>query len=1013
MQITNTQSFEVVFTFVKHPYFGVLVEANAVLLLPSGEYSLSFQRIREKTCEYYGLNSEQTEAVKIMEDFEVEAVMKRFYKGTKKLRPADFLLKHYTPEIHKEVRVYIEKRFAKILQLIKNYPLFWTGKVGQATWNPVAYSEEAATVLFHFRRDETGTRYFITVRQGSDKVKIFENESELLVGKPAWLLTEDRLLQFPGHVDGNKIRPFLSKPYIHVDPKHEDSYMDKFVKPLLENHDVFAVGFDIVTEQHQAVPSLRLMKSFGEKDYVALYFRYGNWNFPYHVNKRVNVSLEKKDNSYLFHRVRRSFNWENERIEMLRELGLENADGSLFVLQGANQNYELVEWLNRNHETLSRAGFEIQQETSEVQFFLGAVSLDVRVNQTNDWFDVLAVVRFGNFEIPFIRLRRHILDRKREFVLPDGTVAIIPDEWFARFGKIAHLGEVEGEAFRLRNIHFSLLEDLGDLVQTDENKRGWDNLLKDHSIPEYPLPAGLKAELRSYQEQGYHWIRFLHEHKIGALLADDMGLGKTIQTLAVLQHYANVRKEKLQEGLRKKSKTVMEVLPDAEEMDTAATQIGLFDAAPIAIKSAKKNNSAGDSETEKVSGPCIVIAPKSLLYNWQSEAKRFCPELRVLLYSGMLRHRLLSQFAQCDIIITSYGTLRNDIEELSRIPFKCVVIDESQAIKNPSSQTARSLVRIQSEHRLALTGTPIENTLLDVWSQMNFLNPGLLGSYGYFEKTFIRPIEKNTDPKRVRELRRILDPFIMRRTKKQVARELPEKIEKVHYCEMTADQAELYDKVKSQYRNEILEHVQQVGMARSRLKIFNGLMHLRQLALNPVLKDDEYEGYSGKDEEIRHMLLRAVEGGHKVLLFSQFVSYLRVFSEMLNAEGIPYCYLDGSMDTPQRQKEIVRFQEDKGVKVFLLSLRAGNSGLNLTAADYVFLADPWWNPFTMRQAEDRAHRIGQEKTVFSYKFITKNTIEEKILALQQKKTELAGSIIPDEDSVLASLDVAELEELLN
>jgi SNF2 family DNA or RNA helicase len=373
---------------------------------------------------------------------------------------------------------------------------------------------------------------------------------------------------------------------------------------------------------------------------------------------------------------------------------------------------------------------------------------------------------------------------------------------------------------------------------------------------------------------------------------------------------------------------------------------------------------------------------------------------------------LLGKFNQADLVIMSYGTMRNDIEELEKMQFRLVVIDESQAIKNPTSLTSRSLLKVNAKYRLALTGTPIENTLLDVWSQMNFLNRGLLGSYGYFEKNFIRPIEKTSDVRQTVELKRILDPFVLRRTKKQVAKELPPKIEKVHYCEMTPEQAECYEKVKSQYRNEILEHVNQVGMARSRLKIFNGLMHLRQLALNPLLKEDDFEGQSGKDDEIRRMLQRALEGGHKILLFSQFVSYLAVFEEMLQADGIPYSYLDGSMDEKERVAAIDRFQENPEVKVFLLSLRAGNSGLNLTAADYVFLADPWWNPFTMRQAEDRAHRIGQDRTVFSYKFITKNTIEEKILALQQRKTSLAESIIPDEDSVLAGLDIKELEDLL-
>jgi SNF2 family DNA or RNA helicase len=295
---------------------------------------------------------------------------------------------------------------------------------------------------------------------------------------------------------------------------------------------------------------------------------------------------------------------------------------------------------------------------------------------------------------------------------------------------------------------------------------------------------------------------------------------------------------------------------------------------------------------------------------------------------------------------------------------------------------------------------------------MNFLNPGLLGSYTYFEKQFIRPIEKSANPKKAEELKKFIDPFVLRRTKGQVMKELPPKVEKIHFCEMNSQQEELYEKVKSQYRNEILNHVNQVGINKSRLKIFNGLMHLRQLALNPILKDHEYEGSSGKDDEITRMMIRAIDNGHKILLFSQFVGYLKNIGQILKDQNIQYCYLDGSMDEKERADQIDLFQNDDTIRVFLLSLRAGNSGLNLTAADYVFLADPWWNPFTMKQAEDRAHRIGQDKTVMSYKFITKNTIEEKILALQLKKTKLAESIIPDEDTIINNINVEELEDLL-
>jgi len=1001
MEVTNNQAYDVVFTFVKHPYFGMLVEANAVLMLPSGEYSLTYQRIREKNAAYYRLNSEQTEAVNIIEEFEAEAIMKRFYKGSKRLRPAEFFLKHYDENLHKEVRNFIEKRMLKVLELIKNYPLFISGKAGEATDKPLQYSEDPASLLFHFRRDEAGTNYFITIKQGTEKVEFYNNESVVLTSQPSWLLTPGGLYHFPKHIDGSKIRPFLSKKFIHVEPRNEMVYMEKFVKPLLENHDVFAKGFQIVTEHFQASPVLKLLSDFGSQIYIALYFHYGNWNFPYHVNKRVNVSVEKTADSFLFHRLRRSFNWEAEKISYLKDQGLENVEGSLFTLSNCEENYKIIEWLNSNYELLIRAGFEIIQEPSSIMYFLGPTQLDVKVNKENDWFDVKAIVRFGDFQIPFVRLRKYILEKKREYILPDGSIAILPDEWFSRFGKIVHFADVDGNALRLKNIHFSLLDDLQDLVTVDSGQQlGWDTLLKSNAIPEFELPQGLNVELRSYQKHGYDWIRFLLENKIGALLADDMGLGKTIQTLAVLKQLTETAQPSLTSSLN----TGNYVTSIAE----GPGQMHLFESEAHE----KVGNAVAETPEYSVS-PSLVIAPKSLLYNWKSEASKFAPDLRVLIYSGVSRGRLLREFANHDVVVMSYGTMRNDSEVLSQMHYRCIVLDESQAIKNPSSLTARNLSKLHSDHKMALTGTPIENSLLDIWSQMHFLNPGLLGSYGFFEKQYIKPIEKSTDQRKSMELRKILDPFILRRTKKQVASELPEKIEKIHFCEMSEAQAELYEKTKSQYRNEILDHVQQVGIARSRLKIFNGLMHLRQLALNPLLKDDEYAGGSGKDEEIRHMLKKALEGGHKVLVFSQFVTYLRIFQDMLESESIPFCYLDGSMDSKQRAEEIDKFQNDENMRVFLLSLRAGNSGINLTAADYVFLADPWWNPFTMRQAEDRAHRIGQNKTVFSYSFITRNTIEEKILRLQKKKTELAESIIPDEENILAGLNVEELEDLLN
>lgn len=996
MEVINTKPFEVVFTFVRHAHLGVLVEANAVQLLENGNPSLTYQRIREKTADYFGLNPEQKRVVEIIERFESEAIMKQFYKGTRKIKPADFFLKHFDEDTKKQVLAIIETELLKVIKEVKNYPMYWAGKTGEPMGTKIEFYNEPSTPLFHFRRDETGMNYFVTIKHRGEKVHFCDPESELLIAQPAWLLTPNRLLFFGANVEGKKIKPFLRKPFIHIDPHQEATYMQKFVGPLLENHDVYALGFDIVTDQLEVQPLLKLTSAW-ESPHLVLYMKYGNWVFPYHVNKKVNVRLEEKEGTYTFHRIKRLYSVEKQKIETLKELGLSQTNGSLFTLDSQDFDaLDIVSWVNENQNTLERAGFEIQQEDGATQYYLGSIQLLVTVKNGIDWFDVHAVVKLEGFEIPFIKLRKNILEKRREYVLPNGKVVILPAEWFTQFAQIVNLADVHDEAYRVRNIHVSLLADLDEYLNEAPPTPDWTEVLHRGTIPTVDIPSQFQGDLRNYQLEGYSWIRFMQQNRFGALLADDMGLGKTIQTLAQLQHLAlEYQKEKAQQPL------------SAVAGGESTAEITEIVNAPLASDGKPLPPEAMHN------GPILIIAPKSLLYNWMSESAKFCPALKTALYSGLNRQKMVSTFGKLDLVVMSYGTMRNDVEVLRNYRFNCIVLDESQAIKNPSSQTSRALLKLQSRSRIALTGTPIENTLLDIWSQMNFLNPGLLGSYTYFEKQFIRPIEKGANPQKTEELRKLIDPFVLRRTKKQVMKELPPKIEKVHFCEMSAEQAELYESVKNQYRNEILNHVTELGISKSRLKIFNGLMHLRQIALNPTLKDVNYEGGSGKDDEIMRMLLRAVANGHKVLFFSQFVGYLKVFEDMFEQQGVEYCYLDGSMDEKERQAQIDLFQNDDKKRVFLLSLRAGNSGLNLTAADYVFLADPWWNPFTMKQAEDRAHRIGQDKPVFSYKFITKDTIEEKILALQAKKAALAESVIPDEDSILSSLNLEELEDLLN
>jgi hypothetical protein len=749
MEVINSKQFEVVFTFVKHAHFGVVIEANAVQLLENGKPSLTYQRIREKNSDYFGLDERQNAAVQLIETFEVESIMAKFYTGTKKLRPADFLLKQFTPEMKIQVRAFIERQLVHILNIVKDYHIYWSSVTGEPMGSPISFVNEPASVLFHFRRDETGMNYFATVKHQDEKVRFFENESVMLVNKPAWMLTDTKLLFFNDRVDGQKIKPFLTKKFIHIEPAQEAVYMQKFVLPLLENHDVYALGFDIVTEQLDVQPVLRLSKVWDKDSHIVLYFKYGSWLFPYHVNKRVNVSLEEKDGKFTFHRIRRSYQIENEKISILKELGLEVNEGSLFSVPMEDTAYSLIQWINEHTEDLQRKGFKVEQDFTEVNYYLGKIELKIKVNQFEDWFDVMAVVKFGEFEIPFSRLKNNILQKKKEFVLPDGSIAILPDEWFARFSQIVNLADFDDKTLRLKNIHVGLLDNIQDFFEEELPKTKWNEVLST-DLPDYELPSDFVAELREYQKEGYNWIKFLLENKLGALLADDMGLGKTIQTLAVIQSMIN-----------------------HEYHPTTVHRQMAFDEVEKVL-----NGTSIIPPNQFYHGPTLVICPKSLLYNWQSEANKFCPTLKVMKYNGIHRHKLISEFADMDLVIMSYGTMRNDIEILKCFEYRCIVLDESQAIKNPSSLTARNLLKLNARNRIALTGTPIENTLLDIWSQMNFLNPGLLGSYSFFENQFIKPIEKSSNAKKAEELRKFIDPFVLRRTKSQVVKELPPKVEK-------------------------------------------------------------------------------------------------------------------------------------------------------------------------------------------------------------------------------------------
>jgi non-specific serine/threonine protein kinase len=416
-------------------------------------------------------------------------------------------------------------------------------------------------------------------------------------------------------------------------------------------------------------------------------------------------------------------------------------------------------------------------------------------------------------------------------------------------------------------------------------------------------------------------------------------------------------------------------------------------------------------ETEQKPPASLLIVPRSLLINWQREIANFTPNLRVLEYFDTNRTKEIQNFDQTDLVITTYGVLLRDIQLLHSYKFYYAILDESQAIKNPNSQTARAAHLIDAKHRLVLTGTPIENSTNELWSQFSYINPGLLGSQRYFKTTFIAPIEKKGDEQVVEDLRRIIYPFILRRTKDQVAPELPPRSEKIIYCDMEPDQREYYQRIRDYYRGLLLGMIDSYSFEKSQIKILEGLLRLRQISNHPKLVDENYIGSSGKFGLLMDHLITLKAEGHKALIFSQFVQMLKLVRLELDKQNLAYTYLDGA--TQNRQAQVDTFQEQDNIPFFLISLKAGGLGLNLTAADYVIHIDPWWNPAVEMQASDRTHRIGQDKPVFVFKMITRNTVEEKILLLQERKRTLVDQIITTESSFFKSLSKEEIEVLFS
>ena len=604
----------------------------------------------------------------------------------------------------------------------------------------------------------------------------------------------------------------------------------------------------------------------------------------------------------------------------------------------------------------------------------------VQVSSGIDWFELHGYVDFGQQRASLPKLLEALRRGEKTVTLDDGSIGMLPQEWLKKYAPLAALGETQEDhlKFTKRQVGFldALLSSMPDSAATFDAtfRHAREELARFGGVEPLDAPDGFSGQLRAYQRDGLGWMSFLRTFGFGGCLADDMGLGKTVQVLALLEHRRQLR------------------------------------AAAGAAASSNGNGNGTAHVNNAPAGPSLVVVPRSLVFNWKQEAARFTPTLRVLDHTSAAREKDSKHFQNYDVVLTTYGTLRRDAAYFKDVRFDYAVLDEAQAIKNAASESAKATRLLKADHRLALSGTPVQNHLGELWSLFEFLNPGMMGAASAFKEIGIGAVD--SDPHARTVLAKALRPFILRRTKEQVAPELPEKTEQTLFCEMEPDQRKLYDELRAFYRTSLLERIAREGINKAKVQILEALLRLRQAACHPGLIDKARlkEG-SAKLDRLLDQVSEVVDEGHKVLVFSQFTSLLAIVRDRLDAARTPYEYLDGK--TRDRQEKVERFQNDPTCKLFLISLKAGGLGLNLTAAEYVYLLDPWWNPAVEAQAIDRAHRIGQTRRVFAYRLIAKDTVEEKVLQLQQSKKDLADAIITADNSVIRSIAREDLELLLS
>lgn len=745
---------------------------------------------------------------------------------------------------------------------------------------------------------------------------------------------------------------------LHIPDEQWPSLLKDMVLPLSNDYRVcFASSLIRETKEGQPDTSIMLIE---KGDYLMFQPVFTYKGFSVKANDKDTIIVP--DNGKVL-MVKRNKEAEQEFISKLGNLHsqfIHQPQNKSLVLKGADvlKNNWFFLFVDAMKEMkVPVYGFEALKN---FRFNTAKPATHIHLSSGMDWFDAKVELTFGEQHIGIDEIQKALANKQSFVQLNDGTLGILPDEWIKKYSLLFKVGEGKNNQLRLSKFHLSVIDELYD--QRDEQELSfeldekYERLRNFKNIPEIPIPLQLENRLRPYQLSGFHWLNYLNSVGWGGILADDMGLGKTVQALSMLQHFCE------EEGGLK----------------------------------------------------ALVVCPTTLIYNWENEIKKFTPSLTWRIHHGNTRAKRKEDFGDDNIIITTYGTLRSDVQMLMKISFDYVILDESQAIKNPASKVTKAAGLLKATNRVCMSGTPLQNNTFDIYAQMNFLNPGLLGSVEFFRNEFSTPIDKFGEPEQKEHLKKLLYPFILRRTKEQVAKDLPEKTETILFCEMEDAQRDVYDAYRNSYRNKILGVIDEQGVGKSQLTILQGLMKLRQICDSPAIlnEDEKYPNNSIKLEELTREITENI-GEHKALVFSQFLGMLSLIKQKLTENNIEFEYFDGSTSAADREKAIQNFQTNEKCRVFLISLKAGGVGLNLTAADYVYIVDPWWNPAVEQQAIDRTHRIGQTKNIFAYRMICKDTIEDKILQLQERKRILAKELISDDQAFVKSLTKEDVEYLFS